>query len=162
MVLFWPVGGARYRIAGQKRFAEHLAFLKENGLQAIVELATTEGKSFGVDPRGGPWVSVLKHDAGFAACYVKQDADTYRATVAGMGQTLLDRDTAPGAAPEALLRLNTPTLIVPGADASHATSAARYLEECIPGAQYWDTPVAGQLEDPTNARVLGFLRSVVA
>ena len=65
MVLFWPVGGARYRIAGHQRFAEHLAHVKQNGLAAVVELAK-EGKAFGADPRGGPWVSVLRHDPDFA------------------------------------------------------------------------------------------------
>ena len=28
MVLYWPVGGARYRINGQQRFADHLAFVQ--------------------------------------------------------------------------------------------------------------------------------------
>jgi len=40
---------------------------------------------------------------------------------------------------------------------SHATSAARYLEECLPRAEYWDVPVAGQTEDATNARLSEFL-----
>ena len=30
------------------------------------------------------------------------------------------------------MRLDIPALIVPGRDAAHATSAARYLEECLP------------------------------
>jgi len=158
MVLFWPVGGARYRIAGHQRFAEHLAFVKQNGMAAVVALAK-EGKAFGADPRGGPWVSVLRHDAAFAERYAKLDADAYRYTVAGMCRTLLDRDTAPGAEPEDLLRLEIPTLIVPGADASHATSAAVYFAECIPGADYWNVPVKDQTEAATNKQVLGFLRS---
>jgi len=28
MVLYWPVGGARYRISSHQRFAEHLAFVQ--------------------------------------------------------------------------------------------------------------------------------------
>jgi pimeloyl-ACP methyl ester carboxylesterase len=156
MVLFWPVGGARYRIAVHQRFAEHLAFVKQNGLAAVVELAR-QGKAFGADPRGGPWVSVLRHDAEFAARYATLDPEAYRYTVAGMCRTLLDRDTAPCAEPEDLLRLNVPTLIVPGADASHATSAAVYFEECLEGAEYWDVPVSEQTEAATNKRVLDFL-----
>lgn len=156
MVLFWPVGGARYRLAGHQRFAEHLAFVRQNGLPAVVELAK-EGKAFGADPRGGPWVSVLRHDRTFAEAYAKLDADRYRHVVAGMARTLLDRDTAPGAEPEDLLLLDIPTLIVPGSDASHATSAARYLEECIPGAEYWDMPVKSQTSEATTRRVLDFL-----
>jgi hypothetical protein len=46
---------------------------------------------------------------------------------------------------------------VPGRDTAHATSAARYLEECLPRAEYWDVPVDGQTEGPTTARVLEFL-----
>lgn len=157
MVLFWPVGGAKYRIAGHQRFAEHLAFVHRNGLEAVVDLAMKEGKAFGADPRGGPWVSVLGHDAAFAERYVRQDVEQYKLIVAGMGRTLIDRDTAPGAEPEDLLRLNIPTIVIPGADASHATSAARYLGECIPGSEYWDVPVAEQTEERTNARVLEFL-----
>jgi pimeloyl-ACP methyl ester carboxylesterase len=157
MVLFWPVGGARYRITGHQRFAEHLAFVHQNGLEAVVELARKEGKAFGADPRGGPWASVLRHDSEFAERYARQDLDKYKLVVAGMGRTLIDRDTVPGAEPEDLLRLDIPALVVPGSDASHATSAARYLEECLPRAEYWDVPVAEQTEDRTAARILAFL-----
>lgn len=159
MVLFWPVGGARYRMTGRQRFKEHMAFVEQNGLAAVVALARQSEKAFGADPRGGPWVSVIRTDPVFAERYAALDAEQYKATVTGMERALLDRDTAPGAEPEELLRLTIPTLIVPGSDPSHATSAARYLEECIPGAQYWDVPVAQQTAAPTNARVLDFLRS---
>ena len=55
-----------------------------------------------------------------------------------------------------------PTLIVLGSNPSHATSAARYPEECIPEAQYWDVPVARQPSDAVNAWVLAFLRNSAA
>ena len=55
------------------------------------------------------------------------------------------------------MQLNVSTLIVPGRDASHATSAARYLEECIPDSEYWDVPVAAQTEETAAARILEFL-----
>eukprot|EP01037_Dinobryon_pediforme_P002092 gene2092-2129_t len=160
LVLFWPVGGAKYRLSGHQRFAEHLAFVRPHGMQAVVDLATSEGKPFGVDPRGGPFVSVLKQDAGFAAHYAQLDADRYRTIIAGMVAGLMDRDTSPGASAEDLLTMDIPTLIVPGRDASHATSAARYLEECIGGSQYWDIAVTGQTEAATNALVLEFLQGV--
>ncbi len=157
MVLFWPVGGARYRINGHQRFAEHLAFVHQNGLEAVVDLARQPGSAFGKDPRVGPWVSVLRTDPAFAERYAKQNVEQYKLIVAGMVRRLLDRDTSPCAEPEELLRLGIPTLIVPGADASHATSAARYLQECIPGSEYWDVPVSAQTEAATNARVIAFL-----
>lgn len=162
MVLFWPVGGAKYRITGRQRFAEHLAFAGQNGLPAVVALAKQSDKSFSADPRGGPWISAIRNDPAFADRYAALDLEQYKAVVIAMERALLDRDTAPGAEPEDLLRLRIPALIVPGSDPSHATSAARYLEECIPGAQYWDMPVAQQTSDATNVRVLAFLQNSAA
>jgi hypothetical protein len=74
-----------------------------------------------------------------------------------MMRTMMDRDTAPGAEAEDLLRCQVPALVVPGNDASHATSAARYLAECLPKSQYWDMPVDGQTEQLTAERLLDFL-----
>jgi hypothetical protein len=51
-------------------------------------------------------------------------------------------------------------LIVPGRDAAHAISAARYLEECLPKSEYWDVTVEGQTEVTAPARLLEFLHSV--
>ncbi len=160
MVLFWPVGGARYRINGHLRFAEHLAFVHRNGLQAVVDLANHPGSAFGKDSRVGPWVAALRSDPAFAARYAALDVDQYKLTVTEVARTLLDRDTAPGANAEALMRLSLPSIIVPGADASHATSAARYLEECLAGAEYWDIPVSDQSEAATNAQILEFLTRI--
>jgi pimeloyl-ACP methyl ester carboxylesterase len=162
MVLFWPVGGAKYRISSHQRFAQHLAYVEQHGLEAVVALVAKEGKPFGADPRGGPWASVIKHDRDFAAAYARQDIERYKLIVAGMARSLFDRDTAPGAEPEDLLRLDIPALVVPGRDAAHATSAARYLEECLPRAEYWDAPVADQTEATTPARILQFLEKTSA
>lgn len=160
MILYWPVGGAKYRLSSQQRFAEHLAFVQQHGLQQVVALAIESGKPFGADPRGGPWAAVIRNDTAFAKAYAAQDVERYKLIVSGMQRRLFDRDTAPGAEPEDLLVLDTPALIIPGRDASHATSAARYLEECLPGAQYWDVEVAGQTLASTGARMLEFLDSV--
>ena len=157
VILIWPVGGAKYRISSHQRFAEHLTFVQQHGLAAVIDLVAKDGKPFGADPRGGPWTSVIKHDRAFAENYAKQNVDQYKLMVAGMARTLFDRDTAPGAEPEDLMRVDIPALIVPGRDAAHATSAARYLEECLPRAEYWDVPVTGQTEEATNLRVLEFL-----
>jgi pimeloyl-ACP methyl ester carboxylesterase len=159
LMLFWPVGGAKYRINGHRRFGEHLAYVKQHGLEQVVSLALGGARSFGEDPRGGPWVSVLRRDPAFADSYVRQDVERYMNLVAGMVRTLFDRDTAPGAEPEDMLRLDIPALIVPGCDATHATSAARYLEECLPKAQYWDVPVSQQTEHTAPTRMLEFLGS---
>ena len=159
LVLYWPVGGPKYRITGRQRFEQHLAYARQHGLAEVVSLAATSQKSFGEDPRGGPWVSVLRHDRAFAAPYAALDLEKYTATVNGMADALLDRDTAPGAEPEDLMRLELPALVVPGKDPSHATSAARYLEECLPRAEYWDIPPADQTETNVPDRLVRFLES---
>jgi pimeloyl-ACP methyl ester carboxylesterase len=159
MILYWPVGGARYRLSSQQRFAEHLAFVQQHGLEKVVTLVLESGKPFGADPRGGPWAAVIRNDPAFAKAYAAQDVERYKLIVSGMQRRLFDRDTAPGAEPEDLLGLDMPALIIPGHDASHATSAARYLEECLPRAQYWDVDVAGQTQERTSTRMLEFLGS---
>jgi pimeloyl-ACP methyl ester carboxylesterase len=159
LLLWWPVGGAKYRISSHRRFTDHVAYVKTHGLDAVVALATGSETSFGQDPRGGPWVSVLRRDPQFAKSYARQDVDRYARLVLDMARTLFDRDTAPGAEPEDLLQLSTPALIVPGRDASHATSAARYLEECLPKAQYWDVAVEAQTEQNAPRRLVEFLGS---
>ena len=99
MILYWPVGGARYRINGHQRFADHLGFVSNQGMAAVVALVRQSGKAFGADPRGGPWASVIRHDPQFAAAYAALDVNAYKLIAAGMVRTLLDRDTAPGAEP---------------------------------------------------------------
>ena len=162
MVLYWPAGGAKYRLSSRQRFAEHLAFAHREGLQAVVALARESGEPFGTDPRVGPWASVIRSDPAFAARYAAQDLPQYELIVVGMERGLFDRDTTPGAEPEDLMRLAIPALIIPGHDRSHATSAARYLEECLPRAEYWDTTVAEQTEARTSARILEFLATTDA
>ena len=157
MILWWPVGGAKYRIKGEQRFSDHLAFADANGLQAVVDLVRKDGKAFGADPRGGPWASVIRRDAAFAERYAALPLDTYLTAVTRMRAALLDRDTAPGAEPEQLLALDTPALVVPGRDESHATSAARYLEECLAHSEYWDVAPDAQTGDNAPARLLDFL-----
>jgi pimeloyl-ACP methyl ester carboxylesterase len=160
MVLYSPAGGARYRMAQHARFARHLSFLSERPMASVVAhvLSSTEG--FTQDPRVGPWVSVIRGDPEFADRFGQLDPRRYETIVTGMARTLFDRDTVPGPEPEDLLTLDVPALIVPGQDPSHATSAARYLEECLPRARYWDMPVTGQTEDTAPAQVLEFLDSL--
>jgi hypothetical protein len=74
-----------------------------------------------------------------------------------MRAALLDRDTAPGAEPEELQQLDIPAWIVPGNDESHATSAARYLQQCLPRAEYWDALPEAQTAESAPPRLLDFL-----
>jgi pimeloyl-ACP methyl ester carboxylesterase len=157
MVLYWPVGGVKYRLSSHQRFADHLDFVANAGLGGVVALVKKDGKPFGADPRGGPWASVIKHDSAFASSYTALEPERYKRICNAMCGALFDRDTAPGAEPGQLMRLDIPALVVPGHDASHATSAARYLEECLPQADYWDVAVEQQTEDNVPARVMDFL-----
>jgi pimeloyl-ACP methyl ester carboxylesterase len=157
MVLYSPAGGPRYRMTQHQRFAEHLAFV-EQGLSAAVELARTTESTFAQDPRVGPWATVIRTDSEFADAYASIDPGAYWRVVDETSTTLFDRDTVPGAEPEELMALELPTLVVPGHDASHATSAARYLEECLDGSEYWDVPPEVQTAGNAPARLLEFLQ----
>jgi pimeloyl-ACP methyl ester carboxylesterase len=157
LVLYSPAGGPRYRMTQHARFAAHASFVRAEGLPAVVELARSTTLSYTKDPRVGPWVTVIRTDPAFATAYAARDTAEYLLIVESMSRLLYDRDTVPGAEPEDLMRLDVPALIVPGQDASHATSAARYLEECLPQAEYWDVPVAGQTDVTAPAKVLSFL-----
>ena len=159
MVLYSPAGGPRYRMTQHARFAQHLAYVAEHGLDAVVALAASDDKTFAQDPRVGPWASVIRTDPGFADAYARWDPERYRLVAGATGRLLFDRDTVPGAEPEDLLALDVPALVVPGQDAAHAPSAARYLEECL-RAEYWDVPVSEQTEETAPPRVLAFLDSV--
>src|SRR4051812_29369384 len=160
MLLWWPVGGAKYRIKAHERFATHLAFVRQHGLPGVVAHVHKELKAFNADPHGGPWASPIRNDRAFADSYAKQDARNYAQVLEQICAGLFDRDTSPGAEPEQLLGLDKPALIVPGKDESHATSAARYLEECLPKSEYWDVLPEGQTEATAPARVLQFLADV--
>jgi hypothetical protein len=54
MLLYWPVGGAKYRLSSHQRFAEHLGFVQQNGLEAVVALVAKDGKAFGAESARRP------------------------------------------------------------------------------------------------------------
>jgi pimeloyl-ACP methyl ester carboxylesterase len=157
LVLFSPAGGVKYRMMQQARFRQHLAYAEEHGLDQVVALVQGSEKGFTADPRVGPWASVIRTDPAFAAAYAKTDLARYAVVVSGLARTMFDRDTVPGAEPEDLLQLDVPALVVPGEDQSHAPSAARYVQECLPRVEYWDVPVAEQTAETVPARILEFL-----
>jgi len=159
VVLYSPAGGAPYRLKQHARFAQHAAFAEEHGLHQVAELARSTDVGFSADPRVGPWSTVLRTDPDFARSYAAHDPERYQTLLAGLARTLFDRDTVPGPEPEDLLLANVRTLVVPGQDSSHATSAARYLQECLRGAEYWDVPVIEQTAQTAPARVMAFLDS---
>ena len=161
MVLYSPAGGSEVPDASSMRGSRLIwPTSPSTGWPAWPRWRAPPTAGFSDDGRVGPWVTVLRSDPEFAARYVELDVDRYQTIVAGMSRLLFDRDTVPGAEPEDLLALDIPALIVPGQDSSHAPSAARYLQECLPAAQYWDVPVAEQTADTAPARVIEFLESL--
>lgn len=156
LVLHWPVGGVRWRLNGLSRFQTHVDFVKEHGLDAVVKLAR-EKKSFWAEPSAGPWASTIVADASFAGAFAGQDVERYLAMVMLMGRTLFDRDTATGPEPEELMALKAPSVIIPGADPAHATSAARYLQECLADAVYHDVPAPDQTPALVRRWITDFL-----
>ena len=157
LILHWPVGGYRWKVNGQERFARHYDFTKEKGLQGVVERARG-GKSFWMDPEAGPWATLIARDSGFAERFADQDLERYLAMIRTTGRSLFDRDTAPGAEPEEVLAVKAPSLLIPGDDPSHATSAAHYLRELLPNADFWNVMPPEQTTQKVCDRILEFCR----
>jgi pimeloyl-ACP methyl ester carboxylesterase len=157
LILHWPVGGYRWKVNARERFRRHHNFAKEKGLKGTVERAR-QGKTFWVDPEAGPWATLVARDADFADRFAAQDLDRYLGIIMTTGQTLFDRDTAPGAEPEEAIGVKAPALIIPGDDPSHATSGAHYLRELLPNAEFWNVMPPEQSTKRVCERVLDFAR----
>jgi pimeloyl-ACP methyl ester carboxylesterase len=156
LVLYSPAGGPRYRRTQIDRLRAHADYVHGEGLGRVIELARSTDATYAQDPRVGPWVSVLRLDAGFAESYAAQDVDAYVRTV-GHSASLFLGDNVPGPIAEKLFALEQRALIVPGNDPSHALSAAHYLHECLPQSELWDVPPEEQTAETAPARVLAFL-----
>jgi len=158
LILHWPVGGYRWKANGRERFLRHFHFAKQNGLPGVVERARGS-KNFWLDPEAGPWASVLARDSAFAERFLNFDPERYLGMIATSGRALFDRDTATGAEPEEVMGVKAPALIIPGDDASHATSAAHYLRELLPKADFWNVMPPEQTTAKICDRLLEFGRA---
>jgi pimeloyl-ACP methyl ester carboxylesterase len=157
LILHWPVGGFRWKVSGLERFQRHYQFAKEQGVKGVRERAHA-GKSFWADPEAGPWASVINKDRRFAEQFTAQDLDRYLGIIATSGRSFFDRDTATGPEPEEIMGIKAPALIIPGDDPSHATSAAHYLRECLPQAEFWNILPPEQTTKNNCDRILEFCR----
>lgn len=158
LILHWPVGGYRWKASCQARWANHLSFVKENGLNGVVERAS-KGTTFWADPESGPWASVIARDSAFAESFAGEDPDRYIGIVATTGPDLFDRDTATGATAEEVMGIKAPAVIMPGDDPSHATSGAHYLRECLPNGEFWNVMPPDQTTERVCERTLEFTRA---
>jgi pimeloyl-ACP methyl ester carboxylesterase len=157
LILHWPVGGYRWKVAAQERFMRHYHFAKQQGLRGIVERANDK-KNFWLDPETGPWAGMIARDKSFATHFAAQDLDRYLSLIITSGRSLFDRDTATGAEPEEIIGVKAPTLIIPGDDQSHATSAAHYLRELMSKAQFWNVMPPEQTTQKVCDQVIEFSR----
>ena len=157
LVLHFPVGGVLWRINMRQRFSDHVAFVMEKGLDGVVQAAREKRASFQTEAIIGPWGSTIATDEDFAGRFAAQDQERYIALVRTMGPAMFDKDAAPGAEPEELMALKVPAVILPGDDPAHSTSAARYLQECLPDAQYHDFPPDQQSPERVREWILAFL-----
>jgi pimeloyl-ACP methyl ester carboxylesterase len=155
LLLHWPVGGYKWRLMASERFTTHRNYVLENGLEGAVKMAQAH-PSFWTEPRGGVWAPVLARDVTFTQAFVAQDVDHYLAMCEVSARRLFDRDTAPGAEPEELQAMKIPALIIPGDDPAHAMSAAHYLRECLPNADFWPVGPAGQEPQLVAERLMTF------
>lgn len=158
LVLHWPVGGYRWKIAGLDRFERHRRFAQTEGLDGVAARAG-EGTTFWTDPESGPWASVMAREKPFREQFAAQDLDRYLGLIATSATCLFDRDTVPGAAPEEIMGIKAPALIIPGDDPSHATSGAHYLRECLPHPEFWNVMPPEQTTEKVCDRALEFLRA---
>ena len=157
LILHWPVGGYRWKVAAQDRFVRHYNFAKQNGLTGVIKRARDK-KNFWLDPETGPWAGLIARDHSFAQRFASQDLARYLSVIIISGRTLFDRDTAPGADPEEVMSIKAPTLIIPGDDPSHATSGAHYLRELLPNADFWNVMPPEQTTQKVCDRVLEFCK----
>ena len=157
LILHWPVGGYRWKVAAQERFMRHYNFAKQNGLNAVIERARDK-KNFWLDPETGPWAGLLARDEKFAERFARQSLNRYLGLILTSGRSMFDRDTATGAEAEEVMGIAAPTLVIPGDDQSHATSAAHYLRELMAQAEFWNFMPPEQSTQKVCDRVLGFCR----
>jgi pimeloyl-ACP methyl ester carboxylesterase len=137
LLLHWPVGGYLWMQKGRGYYDRHIAFVRQHGLAAAAARGPA-GKNFWLDPEAGPWASQNASDPAFTAAYVKHDVAKYL-DICAQSRDALYGDTMPsGVSGAQLMTIQTPSLILPGADASHATSAAWAMKELMPNAEFWN------------------------
>ncbi len=157
LLLHWPVGGYQWMMKGRGFYDRHIAFVKQNGLAAAAARGP-DGRNFWLDPEAGPWASQNAADPAFSADYVKHDVARYL-DLCAQSRDALYGDTMPsGASGEQLMKITLPSLILPGADASHSTSSAWAMKELMPNAEFWNVLPPHQNGANVLATLLDFVR----
>jgi pimeloyl-ACP methyl ester carboxylesterase len=158
LLLHWPVGGYRWMMKGRTFFQRHVDFVRAHGLKGVAARAP-QGENFWLDPEIGPWGSPAAVYPEFAAQLLKQKQNEYIG-IADQSRDALFNDTMPsGATGAELMKIKTPSLILPGDDSSHAYSASLALKELMPSTELWDVMPPRQTGRNTLDEILRFSRS---
>jgi pimeloyl-ACP methyl ester carboxylesterase len=136
LILAQPVGGHRWRNRMHAFFNRHLAYARQNGLEAIRGRA--KGQNFMRDPEIGPWGTSISNDGTFAERFVRQDIKSYLRLISQIRDAMFPDTFVSGPAPEEIMSIDIAASIWPGDDASHSTSSAQQLRELLPRMEYWD------------------------
>ena len=161
LVLHWPVGGYLWMKKGREFFRRHMDFVRANGLDSVVERAP-RGENFWLDPEIGPWGSPAAVYPEFAAELAKCDPGDYL-KICARSRDAIFNDTMPsGAGGEELIRIQTPAVIMSGADSRHTRSASWALAELMPKAELWDVVPPQQNGQNTLDRILRFTSQLEA
>ena len=156
LLLHWPVGGYLWMMKGRGFYDRHIEFVRANGLAAAAARGPA-GKNFWLDPEAGPWASQNASDPAFTTDYVKHDVATYLDLCAHSRDALYGDTMPSGASGEQLMKILTPSLILPGADASHSTSSAWAMKELMPNAEFWNVLPPHQNGANVLAAILDFV-----
>jgi pimeloyl-ACP methyl ester carboxylesterase len=155
LLLHWPVGGYRWMMKGRTFFQRHSDFVRAHGLEAVVARAP-QGENFWLDPEIGPWGSPAAVYPEFGVELKKFPQEKYL-QILDKSRDALFGDTMPsGASGAELMKIDIPAVILPGADSSHAYSAAWALKELMPRAELWDVMPPQQNGDNTLREILRF------
>ena len=125
-------------------FDPHLTWVSEHGTDALIQKALASDVGFAKDSTLGPWGGSLRVDAGLVDSLRTSDETAYARLVQASYRVMFDCDSAPGPRPEELMQITRPACIVPGADESHARSAAHFVTECLPDSRFLDLPTDAQ------------------
>ena len=141
---------------GRGFYNSHIEFVRANGLAAAA-VRGPAGKNFWLDGPAGPWAAQNAVDPAFTADYVKHEVAKYL-DLCEQSRDALFGDTMPsGATGEQLMNIQTPALILPGADASHSTSSAWAMKELMPNAELWNVLPPHQNGASVLAAILDFV-----